>query len=75
VEFIFCFAPIYTFVADKASKSCATDGVTKCLQFPAATLGNQFHPSVRQIADGANDFKTGGDGFRSVTKPDALHEA
>jgi len=75
MKFIFCLPPNYTFVTDKASKSCATNGVMKCLQFPAGALGNQFNASVRQIADEAGDFKAGGDGFRGVAKPDTLHTA
>ena len=75
MKFILCVTPIYTFVADKASKSCATNGVMKRLQFLAGALGNQFNAPVRQIADEAGDFKAGGDGFRGVAKSDTLHTA
>jgi len=75
MKFIFCVGPTYTFVADKASKSCTTNGVAKRLQFFAGALGNQGNASVRQIADDAGDFKAGGDGFRGVAKSDTLHTA
>ena len=75
MKFIFCAGPIYTFVADKASKSCAMDRLAEGFEFRAVTLGNQLHPAVRKITDGAGDIKTGGDGFRGITKTDALHLA
>ena len=73
--FILRVTPIYTFVADKASKSRTADGDAKRFQFFGRAFGDQFHASVRQIADDAGDFKTGGDGFRGVAKPDTLHAA
>ena len=44
-------------------------------QFLVRAFGDQFHASIRQIADDAGDFKAGGDGFRGVAKPDTLHTA
>ena len=74
-KFILRVAPIYIFVADKASKSRIADGGAKGFQFLARAFGDQFHAAVGQIADGAGDFKSGGDGFRGVAKPDTLHVA
>jgi hypothetical protein len=68
-------APVCLFVADKASKSRAANRITKCLQFIPRTLRNKFDPAIRQIADGAGDFKTGGDRPGGVTKTNALHAA
>ena len=75
LKFIFCVGPIYMLGPDKASKTCAADGVAKRLQFPAGAFGGQGHPSIRQVADGADDFKSGGHGLRGVTKTDSLHVA
>ena len=73
--FIFCVGPIYLLVADKASKSCTTDGFTKGLKFRALALGDEFNAAIGQIAHEAGNFKTGGDGFDGITETDALHAA
>ena len=38
-------------------------------------FGDEFDAAVGQVADGAGDFKTGGDGLGGVAEPDALHAA
>jgi len=75
MKFIFRVGPIYMFVADKASKTCAADGVPKGLQFLAGALGGQFHPAVRKVPHGADDFKAGSHDFRGIAKTDTLHLA
>ena len=75
MKFIFRNAPIYMFVPNKSSKTCVPDGGVESLQFRARALGDQFDAAVRQIADNASDFKSGGHGFGGVTEPDALHAA
>jgi hypothetical protein len=47
----------------------------KSVKLVAAAFGDEFHAAIGQIADGAGDFKTGGDGFGGVTKAHALHPA
>ena len=61
-------APSYIFVADKASKSRAANGLAEGFQFLARAFGDEFDATVGQIADGAGDFKAGGDGFGGVAK-------
>ena len=70
-----CFGPRYLLVPDKASKTFIANGGAERLEFCARALGDEFDPAVRQIANGAADFKTGGDGFDGITKADALHAA
>jgi len=60
-------------VTNKASKSRAANFPSKGFKFFARAFGNQFNPSVRQIADDTGDFKTGGDISYRVTEADALH--
>ena len=67
--------PSYLLVADKASKTFSADGGAERLEFRAGTFGDEFDAAIGQIADGAADFKTGGDGFCGIAKPDALHAA
>src|SRR5690242_5844004 len=74
-KFIFRVGPSYLLVPNKSSKTCIQNGGSKSLQFRPGALGEQFHPSIREITDGAGDFKAGGDGFGGVTKADTLHAA
>jgi hypothetical protein len=75
VKFILRVAPTYTFVADKASKSRASDGVAKRFEFFARTFGDEFDAAVGQIAHNAGDLKTGGESLGGVAKADALDAA
>jgi len=72
-KFIFRVRPHYLLVADKSSKTCIVERGAESGEFRMAAFGVEFHAAVGQIADGAGDFKTGGDGFGGVTKADALH--
>jgi len=74
-KFIFCVAPDYLFVPDKSSKTCIMERGAESFKFRVAALGDEFHAAIRQIADGAGDLKTGGDGLGGVTKADTLHAA
>ncbi len=71
-KFVFRFSPDYLLVPNKSSKTCTKNRGAKLLQLSSVALGNQFNPSVGQVADDAGNFKAGGDGFGGVTKTDAL---
>ena len=63
-------------VADKASKIPRRGWPCERLPVPSGVPSaiSSTRPSGRLRTD-AGDFKAGGDGFRGVTKPDALHVA
>jgi hypothetical protein len=72
-KFIFCVCPIYLLVADKSSKTCIVQRRAESVKLFASAFGHQFDPAVGQIADGAGDFKPGGDRLGGVAKAHALH--
>jgi hypothetical protein len=70
-----CVGPLYSFVADKTSKTFRADGGLKSFEFGARTLGDHFNAAIGQVADKADDLEAGGDGLGGVTKTDALDAA
>ena len=64
--------PTHTFISDKSSQPRVADGRAKRIKFLACALGDEMDSTVWQVADGAGNFKTGGDIFCGVTKPDSL---
>jgi len=60
---------------NKTSESGVANGRAKRLKFRTRAFRDEFNTTVWQIADGAGDFKTGGDSFSRVAKADALDAA
>ena len=50
-------------------------GLTKRAQFFLRAFGEQLYAAIGQIANSSRNFKTGGNGFDGISKPDALHAA
>src|SRR6516165_10791274 len=71
-KFIFSFRPSYLLVADKSSKTCIFQSGAKSFQLGALAFANQFDATVGKIADGAGEFKAGGDGLGGVAEAHAL---
>ena len=74
-EFIFCLRPNYLFVMDKSSETCRVQFRAESLEFRAVALGDEFDAAIGEIADGAGDFKAGGDGLGGVAEAHPLHAA
>ena len=67
--------PLYLLIPDKSSKTCIAQRGLVGVQLLQPPFDNQFHPAVGQVADSADDFKTGGHGLGGVTEADPLHLA
>ena len=74
-EYILRGAPRHTFVADKRLQPRVANSRAEGFKLFARAFGDQFDAAVGQITHNAGNFKSGGDGFRGVTEPDALHVA
>ena len=74
-EFILRGAPRYIFVADKSFQPRVANARTEGFKLFARALGRQFDAAVGQVTHYPGNIKPGGDGFRGVAEPDALHAA
>ena len=68
-------APRHSLAADKGFQSRIAYGIAESSKLFAHTFGDQLDSTVGQIAHGAGDFKSGGDGFRGVAESNTLHMA
>jgi len=67
-----CISPQYLLVPNKSSQTCFPQRLAVSFQFRAVALENQFHSAIGEIADGADDFKTGGHGAGGIAETDPL---
>jgi hypothetical protein len=72
-KFIMYFRPLYMLIANKSSKTCIAEGRAVVLEFGLEAFDDEFDTAIGQVADGADDFKAGGDGLGGVPEPDTLN--
>jgi len=65
--------PVHFFIANESADFRILDRFPKLFQFGLIAFGEQFNPTVRQVADHASEIKTAHDRFHCITKTDALH--
>jgi hypothetical protein len=74
-KLILCIAPTNFFILYEMFHARVPNRLLKGLQFIAAALSEQFHPSIAQVPNRARHLEPTGNLPDAVPKPDALHPA